>query len=205
MARPRRSHPPRSRRIATLGALGALGALAACKQPPPAETPVVVPAVSAPITIDGEWDEPDWDHRALRRVFAADGVEARPYSEIRFLHDDHTLYVGLYAGDQDVRTTDFFDVTIGAAHFHADPHGTLTPTIAGAKVAADLDGTFEDARDEDEEWLLELALPLDGLGLRPGLAVPIKVSRCDVPKDGLTRCGGWQAALALAPASAKTD
>jgi hypothetical protein len=183
-----------------LAALAISGA-AACKSPPPAETPVVVPMATGELTIDGEWEESDWSDVAVRRVFAADGEEARPYSEIRCLHDAQNLYVGLYAGDQNVGVTDYFDLTIGALHFHADPRGTLTPAIPGARSAADLDGTFDDGRDEDEEWLVELALPLSAIGIRHGLAVPIKVSRCDLPKDGATRCGGWAAALALAPAA----
>ena len=62
----------------------------------------------------------------------------------------------------------------------------------------DVDETIDDARDEDEEWVVELALPL--AALPPG-ATAIHAARCDTPKDGVRRCGAWEDRLALSTKS----
>ena len=61
-------------------------------------------------------------------------------------------------------------------------------------AAIDFDeGTLDDPRDDDEEWVDELAVPLTLAG-PPLLAV--HVARCDTPKDGVERCGVWAARVA---------
>jgi hypothetical protein len=181
-------------------------ALAACKrhrEAPPAPAPPLapgeVPAALEPIAIDGELHERDWNTRARVVAFTADGGEARPYSQIRLLRDDRTLYVGLYAADQDIRSSDAFELAIGTLTLSIDPHGRITPPIAGAKVAADVDETLDDPNDEDEEWVIEAAIPI--AAVPPG-ATTIHARRCDTPKDGHERCGSWDGPLALPPRAA---
>ena len=56
------------------------------------------------------------------------------------------------------------------------------------------EGTIDDAEDDDEEWVVELAIPLPRVGRSP---LAVKASRCDVPKDGIERCGRWAGNLRL--------
>jgi len=157
-----------------------------------------IAATSERIVIDGELAEPDWNRRGHPRSFVSAGELARPYSQVRLLHDATTLYIGLYAADQDVRSTDHFDISIGALQLAVNPNGVVTPTVFGVRAAHDLDGTLDDSHDEDEEWLIELAIPLAqtelAIGGRP---VNFRAARCDTPKDGNTRCAEWASALTL--------
>ncbi len=152
------------------------------------------------IAIDGELDEPDWNRRGHPRSFVSAGELARPYSQVRLLHDATTLYIGLYAADQDVRSTDHFEVAIGALQLAVNPNGVVTPPLFGVRAAHDLDGTLDDPRDEDEEWLVELSLPLSETALAiGGPPVNFRAARCDTPKDGVMRCAEWASAVTLAP------
>lgn len=63
-----------------------------------------------------------------------------------------------------------------------------------AIVAVDVDGTLNKTGDNDEEWLVEMAIPLESLGLaqaRPGTRVPFAVRRCEIGRDGPHACGTW--------------
>jgi hypothetical protein len=62
-----------------------------------------------------------------------------------------------------------------------------------AHVSRELDGTLNDARDEDEEWVLELAIPLASLGLegKRGERIGFSARRCDTPKGSRRVCGSW--------------
>ncbi len=179
----------------------ALVAIAACKQAPPAlpAPGARIPHTTGAITVDGEWKEPDWSGRASRHQFLGDdGQLARPSSEVRLLHDDDTLYVGLYAADENLQSaTDAFDVSIGALALRVDVKGTVTPPHDGVRAAVDTDGTIDDPHDFDEEWVIELAIPLKLVDLAPGKQVQVKASRCDVTKDNEKRCGSWAGPLVV--------
>jgi hypothetical protein len=62
-----------------------------------------------------------------------------------------------------------------------------------ATVAIDSDGSLNRIHDNDEEWLVEMAIPLANLGLAAaeGTHILFSVSRCEVGYDGLHTCGGW--------------
>ncbi len=169
--------------------------------PAPASAVDQIPHTSGPIRIDGDWDEPDWPQHAARFQFVgSDGQLARPSSEVRFLYDESNLYVGLYAADENITTaTDAFELTVGTVALRLDPKGTVTPARADVKVGIDADGTLDKPDDDDEEWKLEVSVPLSATGLAPGNRVPIQASRCDVTKDGVKRCGSWTGTLGLAP------
>ncbi len=181
-----------------LRSLLALVCLVACENrhelPPAATTLGQVPRAFG-ITLDGELHEPAWNTTAHVFTFTDQGNEARPYSHIRLLHDAQHLYIGLYAADQDVRSKDRFQLVMNDRRLAIDPHGQRTPALDGSKVAIDLDGTIDDPSDEDEEWVVELELPLP-----PG-PFAISATRCDTPKDGVERCGSWTAPapMTLAP------
>jgi hypothetical protein len=160
--------------------------VAACQGPSKLDAVHLGPRPHTRIALDGELDEPAWNAVAIRGVFGDGGAQARPYSEIRILRDETHLFVGLYAADEDIRSTDAFDVTAGPLHAHLTAGGTATPGTV--RTAVDRDGTLDDAHDNDEEWVVEAAMPLDELGPAP---VAITAERCDTTKSGEHRCGRW--------------
>jgi hypothetical protein len=171
---------------------------AACK-PHAAPAPDTVPHTTGAIQIDGEWEEPDWSQHALRfQLRGDDGELARPSSEVRFLHDDHDLIVALYAADENIETRDAFDLTIGTLAVHVPATAQVTPSVAGLRAKSGFDeGTLDNPKDDDEEWVVELAVPLATVGLVPGVHQSAKVARCDIPKDGVKRCGSWSGTISI--------
>jgi hypothetical protein len=74
-----------------------------------------------------------------------------------------------------------------------DPHCALG-WESHARAAADYDGTINQIGDRDEEWNVELAVPLRSLGIeRPeaGMHVPFRLRRCEIAYDGPHQCGQW--------------
>ncbi len=152
------------------------------------EPRLVAPAATTAIVADGEAKEPDWNARAARAVFVDDtGAEARPYSELRVLRDDRSLYLYLYAADEDIHHDEEFTVTLGATTYHFFADGTVSPSVPHG---IDRDGTLDVPGDYDEEWVIEAALPL------PKLPVSLSATRCDVTKSGEHRCGHVKTTLA---------
>ncbi len=169
-------------------------------------TTIVVPATTGPIDIDGDWDEPDWNQTAVQLVFTdSAGEQARPYSEIRLLHDDTMLYLGMYAADEDIELSDFFQTSLASLVFRINPRGTVEASSDVVTAAAEYDGTLDDPDDYDEEWLLEASVPLSAIGLTGDAAIALVTSRCDVTKDGELHCGGAMAPIALVAATAGTQ
>jgi hypothetical protein len=152
------------------------------------------------------------------------GGEARPYSEGRFLWDDENLYMGLYAADDNIRATvTAHDGPVwidDSFTLHFTPEAPSSPTYAfdisaagvvtdvkrvagskddpswesGIKLGVDRDGTLNDTHDDDEEWVIEAAIPLRSMGLasKPGTRFLLDISRCDTPKRSKDkRCGAW--------------
>lgn len=175
----------------------------ASKAPAPEAAPTsgTVPKTTAAVVIDGQWQDPDWNATSLRFKFRGlngdDADLARPYSEARFLHDDTNLYVGLYASDNNIESTDAFDLAIGplALRFTAD--GKVSPAAPDVHVAVDRDGTLDDPSNRDEEWKLEISIPLANIGAAPGQTVEGHVARCDTPLHATRRCGEWRGQLTL--------
>jgi hypothetical protein len=63
-----------------------------------------------------------------------------------------------------------------------------------AEVAVDRDGTLNKIGDNDEEWVVEMALPFAALGIAnpaPGAHVPFSVRRCEVGHSRQNTCGSW--------------
>lgn len=169
---------------------------AACKRtgdrpagPPPPDT---IPRASVAFALDGELHEAPWNERSFRAVLADAGEEARPYSELRLLHDAQNLYVGLYAADEDIHATDRWELAVGPRTLHFDAAGRCDqPDV---KAGVDRDGTIDQPGDFDEEWVIEAAIPLATLGPAP---LPIAARRCDTLKSGEHRCGAWKRTLGL--------
>jgi hypothetical protein len=161
--------------------------------------PDAIPHTTTAIKLDGEWDEPDWSKRALRRQFMGDDHQlARPSSELRLLHDDQTLYVGLYAADENIQSeADAFEFEVGPTVLRITAGGKITPADPDIHAGVDHDGTLDDAKDNDEEWVIELAIPLAKTGLAPDKHANVRALRCDVTKDEVKRCGSWAGSLTL--------
>jgi len=63
-----------------------------------------------------------------------------------------------------------------------------------ARVAVDRDGTLNKIGDNDEEWVVEMAIPLGALGIAhagPGTRLPFSVRRCEVGHGRNPSCGSW--------------
>jgi hypothetical protein len=161
---------------------------------------LVLPQLGRPLAIDGELDEIAWRSPARTGAFVDPaGAQAAPYSDARFLRDDHDLYLALYAADEDIRSSDEFVVEMSSARGHATWHfsaaGKVVPA-PGVRVAIDRDGSLDDPSNDDEEWVVEAAIPLAAIPFGRDGKVRVTISRCDRTKDGVTRCGSWRGALA---------
>jgi hypothetical protein len=65
---------------------------------------------------------------------------------------------------------------------------------SGIKLGVDRDGTVNNPKDFDEEWVVEAAIPFRSLGIepRPGARVLVDIGRCDTPRGSKERrCGAW--------------
>jgi Carbohydrate family 9 binding domain-like len=172
-----------------------------------------VPHAPSPIALDGDNDDPGWTRPpgpARTGPFArAGGGPARPYSDARLLWGDGYLYALLYAADDDIRAKgDAFrmrfsrdgveyaiDVSADGSIRDAarDARGIEPDWRSGAHVSREIDGTLDDARDSDEEWSVEMAVPLASLGMKgqPGESAGFAVERCDAPGQRAQACGQW--------------
>ena len=97
-----------------------------------------------------------------------------------------------------------FDVSVGAV-IADGTRISATSTDGGARLPADfawssgahisreIDGTLNNAKDDDEEWALEIAIPLESIGLKgePGERVRFAIHRCDSPKNHQRTCASW--------------
>lgn len=214
--------------LAVAGAYAAADTLASPASPPRRVAELRVPMRADRITIDGESDDLGWPKRAGRTgpFRSADRRIARPYSEARFAWGEDKLFVLLYAADEDVvapvdRTDgpvsndDSFRLSFmapsGERRIDVSPLGVVSDALrrpdgtfdatwnSDALVAHDVDGTPNVAGDDDEEWILEMALPLAGLGFddRAGGRMRVELERCDRVRDAGRRCVRWGGFLAL--------
>ncbi len=184
-----------------------------------------IPRAIRPPVLEQHDDEALWQHAVTTGPWLEPNshAPARPYSQARLLWDERHLYLSLYAADQNIVTSgaqpDRFVVHIQPDGPHAPvfaidiaPTGTVTDLRvvdgapdgawhSGAQVAMDMDGTLNDANGEDdEEWVAFVALPWRQMGMQPaaGTRVRVQFERCDVPKDGVKRCGQWAQTVVLA-------
>jgi hypothetical protein len=152
-----------------------------------------------------------------------DGVATvHPHSEARIVWGDGFLYMNLYAADEDIRATGSGPDSLaeGEDYFHliftdattervldVNPLGFVTDGIrprgtsqapdrswdSHTHVSHELDGTPNLPTDNDEEWVLEMAVPLESLGLsgKAGEQIGLSMHRCDTTHKGQRVCGSW--------------
>jgi hypothetical protein len=166
----------------------------------------------------------DADTGTTRNLLDAEGHGMVPYTEAKIRWGNDKLYLLLYAGDLDLegRTQkhdgafdkdDSFRLEFPSRDavrvVEISVLGTVSDFVcprgdAGAKcdprwesraeVAVDRDGTLNKVGDNDEEWVVEMAIPLSSLGLlhaKPGMTIPFSVGRCEMGHDGVHACGSW--------------
>jgi hypothetical protein len=183
-----------------------------------------VPHATSELRVDGALDDAAWNEAGRTGAFTASGVASRPYSDARALWRDGVLYLALYAADEDIVspatvhdaplwTGDAFQLVFrrGDVEHSIDvsPRGVVTdgerigavPFDArwesGARVAVDRDGTMDDGSDQDEEWVVEMAIPMAALGLTgaAGERIGFEVRRCDhvrlVDAPPRRTCAAW--------------
>jgi hypothetical protein len=149
-----------------------------------------------------------------------------PYTQAKVRWGDGNLYFMLYAGDLDLEGKvtqpdtslegdDSFRLEFGSGKevrvVAASVRGTVYDALcdrsaaapacdtawqSGVKVAVDADGTLDHTGDNDEEWVVEMSVPLSSLGIdraTPGVRIAFAVRRCEVGYDGVHACGSWGA------------
>jgi len=148
------------------------------------------------------------------------GVAARPYSDARLVWGDGHLYVVLYAADEDIRSLadrgdgpewrdDSFRLVFQRGDLEyaieVSPEGKVADAVrrpgrpfdyawnSGAHISHEADGTMNDSTDTDEEWVVEMAIPLESLGVRGdrGDRIGFAARRCNSPENGARVCAGW--------------
>jgi hypothetical protein len=187
--------------IGVVIAASAIGALLGMRQHPRAlSATFVIPRATTPIKIDGELDEATWTTAPAR----TGAFVGKPYSDARMVSDDATLYLALYAADEDIETRDdafrlFFDVNGKTSELDVSPKCVVTDHgWSNALVACDVDGTINDSSDMDEEWVVEMALPLASIGIGHDEPFGLRIERCDTPKNERRSCTSWSQRVLLA-------
>lgn len=182
-----------------------------------------VPRVREAVVLDGELNEPMWTTKVARTEGFTDalGRPGKPYSDARFAWGDDKLFIALYAADDDIqadplsrlqsiapgddrfhlelgRGADIYEIEINPLGIYATTKRSADATAGVAwdvalVVGHDLDGTANDPSDDDEEWLLEFAIPLSAFGARSasGEQFNLFVERCDTPHRAKRSCNAW--------------
>lgn len=148
------------------------------------------------------------------------GAPARPFSEVRFVWGDGYLYLSLYASDENIQTRthepdgplwldDAFRVVFSKDDveyaIEVSPEAIVTDSMrrGGGKwdyswsshvhASKEWDGTLNNDKDMDEEWVIEMAVPFDSLGLegKRGESIGFSARRCDTPKRDPRVCTSW--------------
>jgi hypothetical protein len=148
---------------------------------------VAVPSIHEAMTIDGERDEPAWQHAFRSPAFEDSRGSKSPHSDVSILCGDEAIYVMTYVGDVDLRSKDDrIEMSLGRIKMQITP---VTKELPGGITAAhDVDGTLDNPSDEDEEWIAEVAVPRSALGEGP---FNFRAVHIDAGRSGPTRALAW--------------
>jgi hypothetical protein len=148
------------------------------------------------------------------------GKAAIPYSEARLVWGDGYLYLALYASDEDIEVhgdqpdqpvalDDAFRLTFArpGVEYEIDvsPTAVITDSVrrrggewdlswnSGAHASKEIDGSLNEPKNRDEEWAIELAIPLESLDMagERGEMIRMSLSRCDSLRGAPPICAGW--------------
>jgi hypothetical protein len=130
-------------------------------------------------------DGPVWNDDSVTLVFGPPGhlVGAAPFghaADRRFIQISPTGVVADGLCPADAAGLD-------------DPRCDLT-WESHVRVATDYDGTLNRTGDFDEEWNVEVAIPLASIaaaGSGAGTHIPLTMRRCEVTANGRRSCGSW--------------
>ncbi|MBK7862554.1 MAG: hypothetical protein IPJ65_28890 [Archangiaceae bacterium] len=177
-----------------------------CKSPAPAVTSapaqVEAPATAAKCVpkilvaregtpkLDGELDEPVWHAAAATEAFVNDGSKrVVPHTEARAAYDAEKLYLALYSADAKLQSSDEVEVRFGEHGAVAmGPDGSARCQFgaaadcaaAGVVTKLERDGDVDADKEEDEEWIVEVAVPWKVLGAdRHPAELPVAFSRSE--------------------------
>jgi hypothetical protein len=150
-----------------------------------------------------------------------DGQPAVPQSQARIVWTSDYVYLALYASDEDVEShvgapdapfaedDDAFHVVFSQGDteyaFDVSPNAIITDARragsgawdttwnSGVHASRELGATVNDPKNLDEEWEVELAIPIASLNVtgEPGENIGVSFRRCDTPKDSARVCAGW--------------
>jgi hypothetical protein len=128
-------------------------------------------------------------------LYAGDeDIEATHAAESAVWLDDsfHLVFTGERDGAEEAFDVSALGAMTDGARRGAGPFDWSWQS--GAHVSHELDeGTANDPRDADEEWVIEMAVPFEAIGLegRRGERVGFSAHRCDTPKAGRRMCGAF--------------
>ena len=179
---------------------GVISAWAQAPEAPPGTT-LHAGRASAPISVDGRLDEPDWQRAPVAGGFRQrdpdQGQPATEPTELRLLFDDHALYVGARladdAPDRVVRQLSRRDAVAEADSFtlYLDPHRDRRTGVVLQVSAAGVqrDAAIYDDNFEDDTWdaVWESAVALDGAGWSVEMRIPF--SQLRFPRAARPRLG----------------
>ena len=150
--------------------------------------------VETPPVIDGRLDEAAWRTAPMfdemRQIEPNEGELMSVRTEIRFLYDRHTLYLGIRAYDDPAKITantmsrdelmmaddaisvrfDTFLDERNAFQFGMNPIGNRVDSlIEGGEFKVEWDGIWQGkSRIDEQGWVAEMAIPFQTVGFRPG-------------------------------------
>ncbi|MBY0489957.1 MAG: carbohydrate binding family 9 domain-containing protein [Gemmatimonadaceae bacterium] len=165
--------------------------------PPRAEKRIRATRTSAPVTIDGTLDEPDWARAPLATDFVQSeprtGEPATEATEVRVLFDGSALYIGAVLHDPDAANLvvadikkdfkeddqDDFEVLLDTFHDRRNGYVFLTNAAGaradrqmaneGREVNTSWDGVWTvKTRRFADKWIVEMAIPFKTLRYRLG-------------------------------------
>jgi hypothetical protein len=153
----------------------------------PAPRVIELPRAEGPIVADGNLEEPSWPRAFRSAPFEDEQGGTTPHTELRATADDEALYLLIYVADDDLQSSgDRVRLEVGDLRFEFTPSQTVAP--AGVQVGRDLDGTLDNPKDDDEEWITEIALPW---ALLRATEPAIRVVRTDVGRGHAPRTLVW--------------
>jgi hypothetical protein len=147
----------------------------------------VVPRARGPITIDGKCGEKSWQFAFRSPPFEDATGGINPHAELRATADDANLYLEIYVADVDIESRgDIVKLDVGPLHVDLGPKGAVAPP--GVRTAVDCDDTVDNPKDNDEEWVNEVAVPWALLGSHE---VAVRALRIDAGRGGPPHAMAW--------------